>query len=82
MLRDYVIAISRAVRGGQFNVACGPFLFSYLYRGFDISARVVRLVQGVICRTYFRQFALNANESELRGKVSIKRKCNKTLLLI
>ena len=52
-----MIAISCAVRGGQLNLACGPFLVSYLHRGFDMSMRDVRLVQGVIFRTYFQQFA-------------------------
>ena len=52
-----MIAISCAVRGGQLNLACGPFLVSYfLHRGFDMSSRDVRLVQGVIFRTYFQQF--------------------------
>ncbi len=50
-----MIAISCAVRGGQLNLACGPFLVSYLHRGFDMSLRDVRLVQGVIFRTYFQQ---------------------------
>jgi len=54
--RSYVIAISCAVRGGQLNLACGPFLVSYLHRGFGMSMRDVRLVQGVIFRTYFQQF--------------------------
>ena len=53
-----MIAISCAVRGGQLNLACGPFLVSYLHRGFGMSMRDVRLVQGVIFRTYFRQFAV------------------------
>ena len=51
-----MIAISCAVRGGQLNLACGPFLVSYLHRGFGMSMRDVRLVQGVIFRTYFQQF--------------------------
>ena len=64
--RTYVIAISCAVRGGQLNLACGPFLVSYLHRGFSMSMRDVRLVQGVICRNYFSQFAVAdvAHESE------------------
>jgi hypothetical protein len=53
-----VIAISCGVRGGQLNLACGPFLVSYLHRGFGMSVRDVRLVQGVIFKTYFRQFAV------------------------
>ena len=52
-----MIAISCAVRGGKLNLACGPFLVSYLHRGFGMSMRDVRLVQGVIFRTYFQQFA-------------------------
>ena len=55
-----MIAISCAVRGGQLNLACGPFLVSYLHRGFGMSMRDVRLVQGVICRNYFQQFAVAA----------------------
>ena len=54
-----MIAISCAVRGGQLNLACGPFLVSYLHRGFGMSMRDVRLVQGVIFRTYFQQFAVS-----------------------
>ena len=53
-----MVAISCAVRGGQLNLACGPFLVSYLHRGFGMSMRDVRLVQGVIFRTYFQQFAV------------------------
>ncbi len=30
---------------------------SYLCRGIGLRIRDVRLVQGVICRTYFRQFS-------------------------
>jgi hypothetical protein len=59
---SYVTAISCAVRGGQLNLACGPFLVSYLYRGRDMTMRDVRLVQGVICRTYFDQFTAAEEE--------------------
>ena len=67
-----MIAISCAVRGGQLNLACGPFLVSYLHRGFGMSMRDVRLVQGVIFRTYFRQFAVAAlaEESEAEDNYS------------
>jgi hypothetical protein len=52
-----VIAISCAVRGGQINLACGPFLVSYLHRGIGMTMRDVHLMQGVIFRTYFEQFS-------------------------
>ncbi len=60
-----MIAISCAVRGGQLNLACGPFLVSYLHGKFGM--RDFRLVQGVIFRTYFQQFAVAdvADESEM-----------------
>ena len=62
--RGYVIAITCAVRNRQLNLACGPLLVSYLHRG--MSLRDVHLVQGVIFRTYFKQFAEGdvADESE------------------
>ena len=56
LFRNYVTAVSCAVRGGQLNLAVGPFLLSYLRCGFGMREREVRLVQGVICRTYFDQF--------------------------
>ena len=67
-----MIAISCAVRGGQLNLACGPFVVLYLHRGFGMSMRDVRLVQGVIFRTYFRQFAVAAvaEESEAEENYS------------
>ena len=52
--RGYVIAISSAVRAGQLNLACGPFLVSFLHR--CMSIKDTRLVQGIIFRTYFQQF--------------------------
>lgn len=62
--RGYVIAITCAVRGRQLNLTCGPLLALYLHR--RMSPRDVRLVQGVIFRTYFKQFAAGdvADESE------------------
>ena len=62
--RGYVIAITYAVRGRQLNLTCGLLLASYLHR--RMSPRDVRLVQGVIFRTYFKQFAAGdvADESE------------------
>ena len=59
-----MIAISCAVRGGQLNLACGPFLVSYLHRGFCMRMRDVRLVQGVIFKTYFQQFAVAADVAD------------------
>jgi len=64
---SYVTAISCAVRGGQLNLACGPFLVSYLHRGRDMTMREVRLVQGVICRTYFDQFAAEEVDDDKEG---------------
>ena len=63
-MSSYVNAISCAVRGGQLNLACGPFLVSYLYKGRGMTLRDVRLVQGVICRTYFDQFVVNDNTDD------------------
>ena len=63
-----MIAISCAVRGEQLNLACGPFLVSYLHRGFDMSMRDVRLVQGVIFRTYFQQFTVETKEDDSENK--------------
>ena len=63
-----MIAISCAVRGGQLNLACGPFLVSYLHRGFGMSMRDVRLVQGVIFRTYFQQFTAAAGVHDIEAK--------------
>ena len=72
-----MIAISCAVRGGQLNLACGPFLVSYLHRGFGMSMRDVRLVQGVIFRTYFQQFSIAAadvaDESETEEDNSVNK---------
>ena len=64
-----MIAISCAVRCGQLNLACGPFLVSYLHRGFGMSMKDVRLVQGVIFRTYFQQFTVAdvVDKSETEG---------------
>ena len=53
------------------NLACGPCLVSYLYRGRDMTARDVRLVQGVICRTYFDQFAEAEGEDGDQTEVAI-----------
>ena len=66
---SYLTAISCAVRGGQLNLACGPFLVSYLYRGRDMTMRDVRLVQGVICKTYFDQFVSDDASDESQTKV-------------
>jgi hypothetical protein len=56
-----VIAISCAVRNTQLNIACGPFLISYLYKGQKMNHKDVQLVQSVIFKTF-------ANE-EIRKKV-------------
>ena len=48
--------LSSAVRGKQLTAALGPFLLQYLYRGLRLTGRDVRLLQGVVYRTYFRQF--------------------------
>ena len=61
-----MIAVACAVRGGHLNLACGPFVVSYLHRGCDMSLRDVRLVQGVICKTYFDQFAIEEEKTKKR----------------
>ena len=60
----FVTAISCAVRGGQLTMFCGTQLVSYLHRGPDMTMRDVRLMQGVICRTYFDQFAEAKKDEE------------------
>ena len=74
--RNYVIAVTCAVRGGQINLACGPYLISYLYRGFSMTMRDFRLVQGVIFKTYFHQFTVAevADEINIGGDSEIKLK--------
>jgi hypothetical protein len=69
-----VIAISNAVRNGQLNLACGPFLVSYLYKGHDMIIEDVRLVQGVICGSYFGQFAADEAAKQFAAAKVAKQK--------
>ncbi len=64
-----MIAISSAVRGRQLNLACGPFLVSFLHR--CMSMKDSNLVQGVIFKSYFKQFkTLDKVEHQRNTKVS------------
>ena len=56
--------LSSAVRNKQLTAALGVFMLSYLYRGLKLTGRDVRLMQGVIYRTYFDQFQLIEDDSD------------------
>ncbi len=56
--------MSCAVRGGRLTLAGGLLVVSYLYRRRDMAQRDVRLLQGVVWRTYFDQFATAKQEEE------------------
>ena len=56
--------LSSAVRNKQLTAALGVFMLSYLYRGLKLTGRDVRLMQGVIYRTYFDQFQLIKDDND------------------
>ena len=64
MFRTYAIVLSSAVRGKQLTAALGPFLLQYLYRGLRLTGRDVRLLQGVVYRTYFCQFQVRIKNAD------------------
>ncbi len=55
-LRTYTVAVSSAIRGGALSVAGGRCVLAYLHWGHRMTPREVRLVEGIIYRTYFAQF--------------------------
>ena len=56
--------LASVVRNKQLTAALGVFMLSYLYRGLQLTGRDVRLMQGVIYRTYFDQFQFIKDDSD------------------
>ncbi len=54
----YTVVMSSAIRGGALSVKGGYCVLSYLHRaGGSMTLREVRLVEGIMYRTYFTQFS-------------------------
>jgi hypothetical protein len=67
------MAVSSAVRGGALSIAGGNYVLAYLHRENGMTPREVRLVEGILFRTYFNQF---------RGDMSSNNEDSSTVSLV
>ena len=50
------MAVSSAIRGGVMSVVGGRLILAFLHWGDRMTPREVRLIEGIMYRTYFEQF--------------------------